>query len=73
MSNVRPAPLFLTPQVTRGLLGIGHPKRTKALKIEGTVNGADKACTEHKNRGGGVKPCRALDLSLCAATGACRP
>lgn len=73
MSNVRPAPLFLTPQVTRGLLGIGHPKRMKALKIEGTVNGADKAAQGATTVGGGVKTCHALDLSLCAVTGPCRP
>lgn len=43
MSNLRPAPLFLTPQVVRGVLGIGHPKRVVELPVEGRVNAADKA------------------------------
>jgi len=42
MSNLRPAPLFLTPQAVRGVLGIGHPKRAVELAVEGRVNAADK-------------------------------
>jgi predicted transcriptional regulator len=33
MSNLKPAPLFLTPQVTRDLLGIGHAKNMVDLPI----------------------------------------
>lgn len=65
MSNLRPAPLFLTPQVVSGVLGIGHPKRTVQLAVEGRVNAADKAAEAAKTVGGGVKPCQASDLSLC--------
>jgi hypothetical protein len=34
MSNLRPAPIYLTPQVTRGMLGIGHPKRVVELEVK---------------------------------------
>lgn len=53
MSNLRPAPLFLTPQVVRGVLGIGNPKRTVQLAVEGRVNAADKAAEAAKPVGGG--------------------
>lgn len=53
MTNLHPAPLFLTPQVTRGLLGIGHPKRTAELAVEGRINGADKPAQASKTSGGG--------------------
>lgn len=43
MANLRPAPLFLTPQAVRGVLGIGHPKRTVQLAVEGRVSADDKA------------------------------
>lgn len=33
MSNLKPAPLFLTPQVTRALLGVGHANRMAALPV----------------------------------------
>lgn len=53
MSNLRNAPLFLTPQTVRGVLGIGHPKRTAELPIEGRVNGSDKLAQPSKVVGGG--------------------
>lgn len=31
--NLKNAPLFLTPQVVRGLIGIGHPKRIIEVPI----------------------------------------
>jgi hypothetical protein len=53
MSNLRPAPLFLTPQAVRGVLGIGHPKRAAELAVEGRVNAADKPIEAAKTVGGG--------------------
>lgn len=53
MSNLRNAPLFLTPQVTRGLLGVGHPQRMVELKVEGRVNGSETASQASKASGGG--------------------
>lgn len=67
MSNLRPGPLFLTPQAVRGVLGIGYPKRTAEIAVKGCVNGAEKPPQGAQSSGGGVKPCQALDLSLCAA------
>lgn len=34
MSNLKPAPIQLTPQVTRGCLGIGHPNRMAELDVK---------------------------------------
>jgi len=31
--NVKNAPIYLTPQVVRGILGIGHPKRVVTLEV----------------------------------------
>ena len=53
MSNLRSAPLFLTPQAVRGVLGIGHPKRTTDLEIKGRVNGPEKPVQASETVGGG--------------------
>lgn len=33
MSNLRPAPLFLTPQVTRDILGVGHARNMAEIEV----------------------------------------
>lgn len=38
MSNLKDAPIFLTPQVTRGCLGISAPRNMAMLEVEGTVS-----------------------------------
>lgn len=34
MSNLKPPPLFLTPQTVRGMRGVGHPKRVVQVPVE---------------------------------------
>ena len=51
MSNLKNSPLFLTPQVTRGLIGIGHPKGVEQLAVKTLQEVAVDAKTT-RNRGG---------------------
>jgi hypothetical protein len=41
MPNLKPAPLFLTPQIVRGCLGIGEAKGMATLDVVDVVNVAD--------------------------------
>lgn len=56
MANLKPPPLFLTPQVTRGLLGIGHPKRVADIEVKGAVNAADQAKPGLRGGGSNERP-----------------
>lgn len=55
MSNLKNPPLFLTPQVTRGLIGIGHPKRVAQLEVK-SLHDVTVEAKASRNRGGAKMP-----------------